>query len=68
MKRRTDAALPQSSSLWKSRPQAKDRIIPTLERLKREQANPHPHLVHGLTDAINMLEELCYRLESRSAK
>jgi hypothetical protein len=34
---------------------AKDRIIPTLERLKGEQANPHPHLVHGLTDAINML-------------
>ena len=44
---------------------AKDRIIPTLERLKREQANPHPHLVHCLTDAINMLEELCYRLEGR---
>jgi len=47
---------------------AKDRIIPTLERLKREQVIPHRHLVHGLTDAINMLEELCYRLESRSAK
>jgi hypothetical protein len=31
----------------------------------REQAKPHPHLVHGLTNAINMLEELCYRLEGR---
>ena len=47
---------------------AKDRIIPILERLKREQANPHRYLVHGLTDAINMIEELCYRLEGRSAK
>lgn len=47
---------------------AKDRIIPILERLKREQANPHRYLVHDLTDAINMIEELCYRLEGRSAK